>query len=175
MSGSISFHTLVSIMLTWQHSRQHLAISRGIDNILEVGLAMSKARHSSMNWLSHWSFRSPNHIRSRETQISSFRLPDVIKRSDLCGAKHPTSTSTLNYPSHTHFIYHQLMSRFTFWKGFADAVTGVILLTKPEIIYHSFVAKGLHRISGLRVPSPYPESADGRSAQHAVAIMVSLV
>jgi len=71
-------------------------------------------------------------------------------------------------------MHHDSMSRFTFWKGFADVVSGVILLTKPEIIYHSFVAKGLHRVSGLRMPNPYPESADGRSAQHVVAIMVSV-
>jgi hypothetical protein len=64
------------------------------------------------------------------------------------------------------------MSRFTFWKGFADAAVGVILLTKPEIIYHSAVAKALHHISGLRLPNPHPESADAISAQHAVAIMV---
>jgi hypothetical protein len=64
------------------------------------------------------------------------------------------------------------MSSFTFWKGFADAAVGVILLVKPEIIYHSSVAKALNRLSGLRLPNPYPTSEDAISSQHAVAIMV---
>lgn len=64
------------------------------------------------------------------------------------------------------------MSRFTFWKGSADAVVGVILLIKPEIIYHSAVAKALNALSGLRLPNPYPTAEDAVSSQHAVAIMV---
>jgi len=67
------------------------------------------------------------------------------------------------------------MSAFTFWKGLADAAVGVILLTKPEIIYHSAVAKALHRFSGLRLPNPHPTSAGEISSQHAVAIMVRLL
>ncbi|KAF2647300.1 hypothetical protein K491DRAFT_723560 [Lophiostoma macrostomum CBS 122681] len=67
------------------------------------------------------------------------------------------------------------MSRFTFWKGFADAAVGVILLTKPELIYHSSAAKALHRLSGLRLPNPYPVAEDALSSQHAVAIMVIAV
>ncbi|ORY11448.1 hypothetical protein BCR34DRAFT_565370 [Clohesyomyces aquaticus] len=67
------------------------------------------------------------------------------------------------------------MSSFTFWKGFADAAVGVILLAKPEIIYHSAVAKALNRLSGLRLPNPYPTTEDGVSAQHAVAIIVIAV
>ncbi|KAH7063781.1 hypothetical protein BKA63DRAFT_181948 [Paraphoma chrysanthemicola] len=66
------------------------------------------------------------------------------------------------------------MSNFTFYKGLADALVGVILLTKPELIYHSAVAKALHRASGLRLPNPYPEG-DAVSSQHAVAIMVIVV
>ena len=65
------------------------------------------------------------------------------------------------------------MSRLAFWKGLADAATGVILLLKPEIIYHSAVAKALHQLSGLRLPNPYPVAEGERSSQHAVAIMVS--
>ncbi|KAH7391708.1 hypothetical protein BKA66DRAFT_458310 [Pyrenochaeta sp. MPI-SDFR-AT-0127] len=67
------------------------------------------------------------------------------------------------------------MSTFTFWKGFADAAVGVILLTKPEIIYHSAVAKALNRLSGLRLPNPHPTSPGEISSQHAVAIMVIAV
>ncbi|KAF2003540.1 hypothetical protein P154DRAFT_532277 [Amniculicola lignicola CBS 123094] len=67
------------------------------------------------------------------------------------------------------------MSQFTFWKGFADAAVGVVLLTKPEIVYHSAVAKALHKLSGLRLPNPHPASEDAVSAQHAVAIMVVAV
>ncbi|OAL53419.1 hypothetical protein IQ07DRAFT_641807 [Pyrenochaeta sp. DS3sAY3a] len=67
------------------------------------------------------------------------------------------------------------MSTFTFWKGAADAAVGVILLAKPEIIYHSFAAKALSRLSGLRLPNPYPTAAGEVSAQHAVAIMVIVV
>ncbi|KAF2013601.1 hypothetical protein BU24DRAFT_424599 [Aaosphaeria arxii CBS 175.79] len=67
------------------------------------------------------------------------------------------------------------MSKFTFWKGFADAAVGVILLTKPELIYHSAVAKTLHRLSGLRLPNPHPTAEDAISSQHAVAIMVIAV
>lgn len=66
------------------------------------------------------------------------------------------------------------MSIFTFWKGFADAAVGVILLQKPEIIYHSVVAKALNRVSGLRLPNPHPTSPGEISSQHAVAIMVLL-
>ncbi len=33
------------------------------------------------------------------------------------------------------------MTTFTYWKGIADVATGIVLLTKPEIIYHSSVAK----------------------------------
>jgi hypothetical protein len=65
------------------------------------------------------------------------------------------------------------MSRFTFWKGFADAIVGVILLTKPEVIYHSVAAKALHRLSGLRLPNPWPTAEGEISSQHAVAIMVN--
>ncbi|KAF2624429.1 hypothetical protein BU25DRAFT_413654 [Macroventuria anomochaeta] len=67
------------------------------------------------------------------------------------------------------------MTTFAYWKGVADAATGVILLTKPEIIYHSSVAKFLNRISGLRLPNPYPTANGEISAQHAVAIMVIAV
>ncbi|KAH7076157.1 hypothetical protein FB567DRAFT_535585 [Paraphoma chrysanthemicola] len=66
------------------------------------------------------------------------------------------------------------MSKFTFYKGLADALVGVVLLIKPEIIYHSAVARALHRVSGLRLPNPYPEG-DAVSSQHAVAIMVIVV
>lgn len=66
------------------------------------------------------------------------------------------------------------MTTFTYWKGIADAVTGVILLTKPEIIYHSVVAKFMSRVSGLRLPNPYPTAEGEISSQHAVAIMVRL-
>ena len=61
------------------------------------------------------------------------------------------------------------MSYFTFWKGFADVAVGIILLTKPELVYHSVLAKALHKLSGLRIPSPYPVSEDAISSQHAVA------
>lgn len=64
------------------------------------------------------------------------------------------------------------MSTFTFWKGFADAAVGTLLLTKPEIIYHSAVAQALHRLSGLRLPNPHPTAPGEVSSQHAVAIMV---
>ncbi|KAF2245553.1 hypothetical protein BU26DRAFT_521978 [Trematosphaeria pertusa] len=67
------------------------------------------------------------------------------------------------------------MSRFTFYKGLADSLVGVILLAKPELIYDSAVARWLHGISGLRLPNPYPDSLDTVSAQHAVAIMVIAV
>ena len=66
------------------------------------------------------------------------------------------------------------MTTFTYWKGIADAATGVILLLKPEIIYHSFIAKFLNRISGLRLPNPYPKAEGEISSQHAVAIMVRI-
>lgn len=66
-----------------------------------------------------------------------------------------------------------MMSTFAYWKGIADAAVGVILLTKPEIIYHSVVARSLNRISGLRLPNPYPTAQGEISSQHAVAIMVS--
>lgn len=66
------------------------------------------------------------------------------------------------------------MSTFTFWKGFADAAVGVILLVKPEVIYHSAVAKALHRLSGLRLPNPHPIAPGEVSSQHAVTIMVCL-
>ena len=65
------------------------------------------------------------------------------------------------------------MSNFTYWKGVADAAVGVILLTRPEIIYHSVIAKLLNRLSGLRLPNPYPTSEGEISSQHAVAIIVS--
>lgn len=64
------------------------------------------------------------------------------------------------------------MSTFTFWKGFADAAVGVILLAKPEVIYHSAVAKAINRLSGLRLPNPFPTAPGEISSQHAVAIMV---
>lgn len=64
------------------------------------------------------------------------------------------------------------MSAFAYWKGVADAAVGIILLTKPEIIYHSVVARTLNRISGLRLPNPYPTAEGEISSQHAVAIMV---
>jgi hypothetical protein len=63
------------------------------------------------------------------------------------------------------------MATFTFWKGVADTVVGIILLTKPEIIYHSAVAKLLNRVSGLRLPNPHPTAEGEISSQHAVAIM----
>lgn len=65
------------------------------------------------------------------------------------------------------------MSTFTFLKGLADSVVGIILLTKPAIIYHSAVARFLHERSGLRLPNPNPNSLETLGAQHAVAIMVS--
>lgn len=65
------------------------------------------------------------------------------------------------------------MATFTYWKGVADAASGIILLTKPELIYHSVVAKFLNRISGLRLPNPHPTAEGEISSQHAVAIMVS--
>ncbi|KAH6906407.1 hypothetical protein BKA70DRAFT_1287453 [Coprinopsis sp. MPI-PUGE-AT-0042] len=64
------------------------------------------------------------------------------------------------------------MSTFTFWKGFGDAAVGIILLTKPEIIYHSALARALNRLSGLRLPNPHPTVPGEISSQHAVAIMV---
>ncbi|KAJ8117975.1 hypothetical protein OPT61_g951 [Boeremia exigua] len=64
------------------------------------------------------------------------------------------------------------MTTFTFWKGVADAATGIILLTKPEMIYHSSVAKILNRLSGLRLPNPHPTAEGEVSSQHAIAIMV---
>lgn len=64
------------------------------------------------------------------------------------------------------------MSRFTFWKGFADAVVGVILVIKPELIYESKISKALARLSGLRLPNPYPSSEDAISSQHALVTMV---
>ncbi|KAH7379427.1 hypothetical protein DE146DRAFT_318221 [Phaeosphaeria sp. MPI-PUGE-AT-0046c] len=67
------------------------------------------------------------------------------------------------------------MSTFTFLKGLADSVVGIILLTKPAIIYHSAVARFLHERSGLRLPNPDPSSLETLSAQHAVAIMVIAV
>ncbi|KAF1924389.1 uncharacterized protein M421DRAFT_424839 [Didymella exigua CBS 183.55] len=67
------------------------------------------------------------------------------------------------------------MTTLTYWKGIADAATGVILLTKPEIIYHSAVAKFLKKVSGLRLPNPHPTAEGEISSQHAVAIMVIAV
>ncbi|OAK96991.1 hypothetical protein IQ06DRAFT_296217 [Phaeosphaeriaceae sp. SRC1lsM3a] len=67
------------------------------------------------------------------------------------------------------------MSTFTFLKGLADSVVGIILLTKPAIIYHSAVARFLHERSGLRLPNPNPSSLETLGAQHAVAIMVIAV
>jgi hypothetical protein len=64
------------------------------------------------------------------------------------------------------------MSTFTFWLGIADAAVGTILLTKPEIIYHSALARLLNRASGLRLPNPYATAGGEVSAQHAVAIIV---
>lgn len=66
------------------------------------------------------------------------------------------------------------MSRFVFWKGAADAAIGIILLAKPEIIYHSVAAKALSQLSGLRLPNPCPTAEDAISSQHAVAIMARL-
>ena len=67
------------------------------------------------------------------------------------------------------------MPRFACWKGVADAATGIILLTKPEIIYYSSGAKLLNRMSGLRLPNPHPTAAGEISSQYAVAIMVRIV
>ena len=64
------------------------------------------------------------------------------------------------------------MTTFTYWKGVADVATGVVLLTKPEIIYHSVVARFLNEISGLRLPNAHPTTEGEVSSQHAVAIMV---
>jgi hypothetical protein len=68
--------------------------------------------------------------------------------------------------------FHTVMTTFTYWKGVADVATGVVLLTKPEIIYHSVVAKFLNQISGLRLPNAHPTAEGEVSSQHAVAIMV---
>lgn len=65
-----------------------------------------------------------------------------------------------------------MMTTFTYWKGVADVATGVVLLTKPEIIYHSVVARFLNEISGLRLPNAHPTAEGEVSSQHAVAIMV---
>ena len=67
------------------------------------------------------------------------------------------------------------MSRFVFWKGIADAVTGVILLTKPEVIYHSGLNRELSRLSGLRTANPHPSNTDAISAQTSLALMVIAV
>ena len=64
------------------------------------------------------------------------------------------------------------MSQFTFYKGLADSAVGVVLLTKPQLIYHSTIARFLHERSGLRLPNPNPSNVETLSAQHAVAIMV---
>ena len=64
------------------------------------------------------------------------------------------------------------MSTFSFYLGVADAAVGTIVLTKPEIIYHSALAKLLNRASGLRLPNPYATAGGEVSAQHAVAIIV---
>lgn len=64
------------------------------------------------------------------------------------------------------------MSTFSFWLGIADAAVGTIVLTKPEIIYHSALAKLLNRVSGLRLPNPYATAGGEISAQHALAIIV---
>lgn len=64
------------------------------------------------------------------------------------------------------------MSSFTYWKGVADAAVGVILLTKPELIYESTLAKFSSQASGLRLPNPHPTAEGEISSQHAVAIMV---
>lgn len=64
------------------------------------------------------------------------------------------------------------MATFTYWKGVADVATGVVLLTKPEIIYYSVVAKFLNQVSGLRLPNAHPTAEGQVSSQHAVAIMV---
>jgi hypothetical protein len=71
-------------------------------------------------------------------------------------------------------VFCSARAAFMFWKGFADAAVGVILLMKPKIIYHSAVAKALHRFSGLRLPNPHPTSPGEISSQHAVAILVRL-
>ena len=67
-----------------------------------------------------------------------------------------------------------VMTTFTYWKGVADVATGVVLLTKPEIIYHSAVAKFLNQISGLRLPNAHPTAEGEVSSQHAVTIMVRI-
>ena len=64
------------------------------------------------------------------------------------------------------------MSTFTFWLGVADATVGTIVLTKPEIIYQSALAKLLSRLSGLQLPNAHPTAGGEVSAQHAVAIIV---
>lgn len=64
------------------------------------------------------------------------------------------------------------MSTFTFWLGVVDAAVGTIVLTKPEIVYHSALAKLLSRVSGLQLPNPHATAGGEISAQHAVAIIV---
>jgi hypothetical protein len=63
------------------------------------------------------------------------------------------------------------MSRFVFWKGAADTAVGVILLTKPELIYHSRLSLALSRLSGLRPANAHPSNEDAISAQTGIALM----
>ncbi|KAF3044616.1 hypothetical protein E8E12_003924 [Didymella heteroderae] len=67
------------------------------------------------------------------------------------------------------------MSTFAFWLGIADAAVGTVVLTKPEIIYQSPVAKLLNRVSGLRLPNAHPTAEGEISSQHAVAIITIAV